>query len=113
MPWVAARARRWLYADREVCTARASRSAPTTFSGIGCAAYGRPSTVTVPDDGASRPRISRMVVDLPAPFGPRKPVTMPGRTENVRSWTATFSPYFLVNPSASIMSRPSFRCCRR
>ena len=27
--------------------------------------------------GASRPRISRIVVDLPEPFGPRKPVTTP------------------------------------
>ena len=29
-----------------------------------------------------------MVVDFPAPFGPRKPVTMPGWTVNVRSETA-------------------------
>ena len=41
-------------------------------------ASGRPLTVARPDVGASRPRIMRIVVDLPAPFGPRKPVTMPG-----------------------------------
>jgi hypothetical protein len=29
-----------------------------------------------------------MVVDFPAPFGPRKPVTVPGRTVNVRPETA-------------------------
>src|SRR5699024_6968431 len=28
--------------------------------------------------GSSRPMIIRIVVDLPAPFGPRKPVTLPG-----------------------------------
>ncbi len=44
-----------------------------------------------------------MVVDLPAPLGPRKPVTMPGRTVKVRLFTATFSPYRLVSPSSSIM----------
>src|SRR4051812_44569433 len=44
-----------------------------------------------------------MVVDFPAPFGPRKPVTMPGRTVKLRLSTAVFSPYFLVRPRASIM----------
>ena len=37
-----------------------------------------PSTVTVPEVGLSSPRIMRSVVDLPAPLGPRKPVTTPG-----------------------------------
>jgi hypothetical protein len=31
-----------------------------------------------PDVGRSSPMIMRMVVDLPAPFGPRNPVTVPG-----------------------------------
>ena len=35
-------------ADRPVCTARASSSAPTSRSGAACSAYGRPLTVTVP-----------------------------------------------------------------
>ena len=42
-----------------------------------CRANGAPLTVTVPDVGRSSPMIMRMVVDLPAPFGPRKPVTRP------------------------------------
>ena len=50
--------------------------------GWSAAAKGRPFTVTDPDVGASSPRIMRMVVDFPAPFGPRKPVTCPGRTVN-------------------------------
>ena len=41
--------------------------------------------------GASSPRMSRIVVDLPEPLGPRKPVTMPGLTVNDRSFTAAFS----------------------
>jgi uncharacterized protein YcnI len=36
--------------------------------------------------------MSRIVVDLPAPFGPRKPVTMPGWTVKLRSSTATLLP---------------------
>ncbi len=48
--------------------------------------------MTEPLVGSSRPRIIRMVVDFPAPFGPRKPVTMPGRTVNVRSETAVVGP---------------------
>lgn len=42
----------------------------------------------------------RIVVVLPAPFGPRKPVTVPGRSENVSSSTATRSPKRLVSELA-------------
>src|SRR5258708_19963021 len=45
-----------------------------------------------------------MLVVLPAPFGPRKPVIFPGSTLNDRSSTASVSPYRLVRPLASIMS---------
>ena len=45
-----------------------------------------------------------MVVVLPAPFGPRKPVIFPGSTPNDRLSTASVSPYRLVRPRASIMS---------
>ena len=47
---------------------------------------------TSPAVGASSPRISRIVVDFPEPFGPRKPVTMPGWTVNVSPSTARLSP---------------------
>ena len=46
----------------------------------------------VPSSAASRPRITRMVVDLPAPFGPTKPVTCPGVTVNVSPSRATVVP---------------------
>src|SRR6188472_954157 len=62
--------------------------------------------VTEPSVGRSRPTIIRIVVDLPAPLGPRKPVTTPGRTENV-TWSTTVVPaYALVKPSAWITSIP-------
>ena len=44
-----------------------------------------------------------MVVDFPAPFGPRKPVTRPGSAVNVTSSTAVKAPYFLVSESIVIM----------
>src|SRR6478735_9885071 len=47
-----------------------------------------------------------MVVDLPAPLGPRNPVTIPGCTAKERSSTAVVLPYCLVRPIASIMVAP-------
>src|SRR5258708_4618114 len=44
-----------------------------------------------------------MVVDLPAPLGPRKPVTRPGWTTNSRPSTASLSPYRLLRFSTSII----------
>ena len=46
--------------------------------------------------------IIRIVVDLPDPLGPRKPVTVPGRTSKDRSSTATTLPNRLESPRASI-----------
>ena len=45
----------------------------------------------------------RMVVDLPEPLGPRKPVTTPGWTSKLRSRTATVSPKRLVSEIAAII----------
>src|SRR3954470_8631807 len=45
----------------------------------------------------------RIVVDFPAPLGPRKPVTVPGFTTKSSPSTAVFSPYLLVNFRASII----------
>ena len=47
--------------------------------------------------------MSLIVVVLPAPFGPRKPVTWPGITSNDKLLTAIFSPYRLLSPRASII----------
>ena len=43
-----------------------------------------------------------MVVVLPAPLGPRNPVTRPGRTVKLSPSTAVTGPKRLVSPSASI-----------
>ena len=43
----------------------------------------------------------RSVVVFPAPFGPRKPVTVPGSSANDRSSTATSLPKRLVSESAT------------
>src|SRR5271154_5286922 len=77
-------------------------------SDIGAPALGKhvPLTRTVPLSGRSRPAIIRIVVDLPAPFGPRNPVTTPGCTTKLKPSTAVLSPYRLVRPSISIMLRP-------
>jgi hypothetical protein len=45
----------------------------------------------------------RMVVDLPAPFGPRKPRTSPRWTVKETSFTATFGPNVFVRFSTLIM----------
>ena len=47
--------------------------------------------------------MSFMVVVLPAPLGPRNPVTTPGLTEKLRSSTATIAPNRFVRWSASII----------
>ena len=44
-----------------------------------------------------------MVVDFPDPFGPRKPVTIPGLTSKLSPSTATVGPYRLLSPRTSIM----------
>src|ERR1700723_95528 len=62
-----------------------------------------PPTVTVPFVGGIKPVIIRMVVDLPAPFGPRKPSTSPRATEKEIPSTARFRPNVLVRFSTLIM----------
>ena len=52
------------------------------------------------------PTITRMVVVLPAPLGPRKPVTRPGWATKLTSSTAVKAPYFRVSLSTVIMAPP-------
>ena len=56
-----------------------------------------PQTTAVPDVGVRKPVIIFMVVDLPAPFGPRKPRTSPFATEKEMSSTARIGPKCLVS----------------
>src|SRR6478609_2799346 len=60
--------------------------------------------VTRPRVGGVSPTMTRMVVVLPAPLGPRNPVTRPGWQTKLTSSTAVKSPYFRVRPSTVIMA---------
>src|SRR5689334_1639129 len=62
-----------------------------------------PPTLTFPPVGGMKPVIIRIVVDLPAPFGPRKPRISPRSTENVTPATARFVPKFFSKFSTFIM----------
>ena len=62
-----------------------------------------------PDVGGVSPTMTRMVVDLPAPLGPRNPVTRPASAVKVTSSTAVKSPYLFVRESIVIMGRASLQ----
>ncbi|GMA41895.1 hypothetical protein GCM10025883_39400 [Mobilicoccus caccae] len=57
-----------------------SSTDPTTTAGFGSRRYGRPSTNAVPESASANPRRILMVVDLPAPLGPRNPTMLPAGT---------------------------------
>ena len=57
----------------------------------------------MPDVARVSPTMIRMVVDFPAPLGPRNPVTRPGWAVKLTSSTAVKSPYVLVTDSMVIM----------
>src|SRR5699024_1691052 len=84
----------------------ASSAAPTVSTGRGRAAYRRPPMRASPEVGRTSPSSMRRVVVLPAPFGPRKPVTRPGATSNVRSSTARNEPKSFDRPR-TLMSIPA------
>ena len=89
----------------------ASSAAPTVRSGRGICPYDRPPIVAAPDVGRTRPSSMRSVVVLPAPFGPRNPVTRPGATSKDRSSTARTGPNDLERCSTrivpSVVMRPT------
>src|SRR4051812_7882619 len=61
--------------------------------------------VAVPESGWTSPSSMRSVVVLPAPLGPRKPVTLPGSTTKLSWSTARTLPNVLVRAPTTI--RPS------
>src|SRR3954464_7741062 len=64
--------------------------------------------MTLPDVGRVRPTTMRIVVDLPAPLGPRKPVTRPGRAWRETRSTVRWPPYALVSSLVVIMRAASW-----
>src|SRR4051794_17328840 len=62
-----------------------------------------PQTLASPQLGLSRVARMRMVVVLPAPFGPMNPYTSPWSSLSVSRSSANSSPYFFVRSRHSIM----------
>src|ERR1039457_451382 len=58
----------------------------------GSVTMSKPATVPLPLLGGRMPQSIRMVVDFPAPFGPRKPNISPFLTSRLTLLTATKSP---------------------
>src|SRR5260370_14364828 len=67
------------------------------FTSIGCSRTSRPATEAVPDVGGRKHVSMRIVVVLPAPFGPRKPTICPFSTSNEMWSTAVVRAYFFVS----------------
>src|SRR6478735_7637471 len=94
---------------RPACWAEASRRTPTSRPGLGRSENSRPEIRALPDVGGVSPTMTRMVVDLPAPLGPRNPVTRPASAVKVTSSTAVKLPYLFVRESIVIMGRASLQ----
>src|SRR5260370_37175229 len=68
------------------------------LTSIGCSRTSKPATVAAPDVGGRKHVRVRIVVVLPAPFGPRKPTIWPFWTSNEMSSTAVLRAYLLGRP---------------
>src|ERR671911_579694 len=68
-----------------------------------------PSTVISPVSASAWPVRSRIVVDLPAPFGPSSPRQMPSGTSRSTPSTAVIGPKVFLTPRNSIAAKPSPR----
>ena len=88
------------------------RSDLVQWSGV--VTIGFPLTVASPEVGASRPRIRRIVVDFPDPFGPRNPVTTPGSDGEVEPVDGPLVTVVLRQRARDDhdVNRPSFRRTR-
>src|SRR3954464_4038913 len=93
---------------RPACWADASSRMPTRRPGLGRARWPPPRTWAWPLSGSERSTSMRIVVVLPAPLGPRKPVTVPGSQRKVTSETTVRPPNCLVSASVWIMPTDSW-----
>ena len=108
MPEAAASTRRWFRPVRSGWKLCVSSTAPTVRAGSSRLAVRHAQhRRRAGRSGPTSPRIIRSVVLLPAPLGPRNPVTRPGRTSNVRSSTAVTSPNRFVRPLTEIAGDPT------
>src|SRR6516164_7282504 len=109
--WVVARSSPYIRPTKRrysVPVSRSNRPMPSgttpicRFTSIGRAAKSSPSSSILPAVGASSPVSILMVVDLPAPFGPRKPKNCPASTRRLIASTALNEPNVRVSPSVRI-----------
>jgi hypothetical protein len=63
-------------------------------------ATGSPSTRIAPREAGTRPRIARISVVLPAPFGPSTPMNSPWFTAKLASRRIVRSPSVSVTPAS-------------
>src|SRR5216684_4527703 len=68
-----------------------------------CSRISKPATVAVPPDGVRKQVSIRIVVVLPAPFGPRKPTICPFCTSKEIWSTAVLCAYLFVSPLTVII----------
>src|SRR6478752_6772025 len=73
------------------------------FTSSGFLRTSKPATVAVPALGGRKQVSMRMVVVLPAPFGPRNPTIWPFSTENEMRSTAVVRAYRLVSSETLII----------
>ena len=92
IPAPSARIRRWLRPLRPGWKAFGSRTTPTVRGRILEVAVSGARDGACPRSAEARSSRIFIVVDFPAPLGPRKPVTRPGATVKVRSSTTTSWP---------------------
>src|ERR1700734_3445624 len=75
-----------------------------------CLTTSKPATLADPEEGFARVHRILIVVDLPAPFGPRKPKVSPAVTAKLIPRTASISPYRLTRSvtwtTGSLTRRP-------
>src|SRR5215470_10304645 len=67
------------------------------FTSIGCSRTSKPATDAAPEVGGRKHVSMRIVVVLPAPFGPRKPTIWPFSTSNEMLSTAVVRAYLFVS----------------
>src|SRR5215472_1889561 len=77
------------------------------FAATGSVVMSWPQTIAVPPVGARKPVIIFIVVDLPAPLGPRNPSTSPRGTVKEMSSTAFSGPKCLTRCRISSIALPS------
>ena len=97
-PFDAARPRRWLRAGAPGVQVAGVEQRADLVHRTGQVAVGPAVERGRSCRGRSNPSSRRIVVLLPDPFGPRKPVTCPGCTSKLRLSTATSAPNRLTSP---------------